>query len=55
MIQVRTLSITLDSCRKLAAKAIRTYCTIDLNEVTVARTKIKSGTKPVWNEEFNFE
>ena len=53
--QVRTLTITLDSCRKLPAKVIRTYCTIDLNQVTVARTKIKSGVKPVWNEEFSFE
>nr|XP_039272599.1 ras GTPase-activating protein 1-like [Styela clava] len=53
--QVRSLSVTIDSCRKLPGKGIRTYCTLALNQVNVGRTKVKLDNGPVWNEEFHFD
>lgn len=53
--QVRSLSLTIDSARKLPGKGIHSYCTFGLNEVKVGRTKVKTGNNPVWSEEFYFD
>jgi Ca2+-dependent lipid-binding protein, contains C2 domain len=31
------------------------FCIISLNQVKVARTKVKTGPDPVWDEEFVLE
>lgn len=31
------------------------FCVISLNQVKVARTKVKTGLDPVWDEEFLLE
>jgi len=55
-LQVRSLQVTIEAAHKLVSRTTcRPYCTLSLNAVHVARTKVKEGLKPVWGEDFLFE
>lgn len=43
-------------CFRLPYKLVpNPFCIISLNQVKVARTKVKTGPDPVWDEEFVLE
>lgn len=50
------MQVTIEAAHKLVSRTTcRPYCTLSLNAVHVARTKVKEGLKPVWGEDFLFE
>lgn len=54
--EVRSLTLTISEAHRLPIKLVpNPYCVISLNQVKVARTKIKSGQDPVFDEVFELE
>ncbi|KAL0271640.1 UNVERIFIED_CONTAM: hypothetical protein PYX00_008669 [Menopon gallinae] len=51
--ELRCLHLHILNAHRLPQKLVpNPYCVISLNEVRVARTKVKSGPDPIWDEEF---
>ena len=54
--EVRCLSLTISEAHRLPYKLVpNPYCLVSLNQVKVARTKVKSGQDPVFDETFELE
>ncbi len=54
--EVRSLQITISEAHRLPYKLVpNPYCLISLNQVKVAKTKVKSGQDPVFDETFELE
>ena len=54
--EVRSLTLTVCEAHRLPLKLVpNPYCVISLNQVKVARTKVKSGQDPVFDETFELE
>lgn len=50
------LLLFMCTCFRLPYKLVpNPFCIISLNQVKVARTKVKTGPDPVWDEEFLLE
>ena len=53
---MRSLTLTVCEAHRLPLKLVpNPYCVISLNQVKVARTKVKSGQDPVFDETFELE
>ncbi|KAK9506674.1 hypothetical protein O3M35_008566 [Rhynocoris fuscipes] len=51
--ELRCLQLHILDAHRLPFKLVpNPFCIISLNQVKVARTKVKSGSDPVWDEEF---
>lgn len=57
MRELRCLSLHVLDAHRLPYKLVpQPYCTLQLNnQVRIARTRVKSGPDPVWDEEFIIE
>jgi Ras GTPase-activating protein 1 len=54
--EVRSLQLTISEAHRLPYKLVpNPYCIISLNQVKVARTKVKSGQDPVFDETFDLD
>ena len=54
--EVRSLQLTICEAHRLPFKLVpNPYCMISLNQVKVARTKVKSGQDPVFDETFDLD
>ena len=54
--EVRSLQLTISEAHRLPFKlAPNPYCIISLNQVKIARTKVKSGQDPVFDETFDLD
>ena len=54
--EVRSLTLTISEAHRLPYKLVpNPYCVISLNQVKVAKTKVKSGQDPVFDETFELE
>ena len=54
--EARSLSLTISEAHRLPFKLVpNPYCIISLNQVKVAKTKVKSGQDPVFDETFELE
>ena len=54
--EVRSLSLTISEAHRLPFKLVpNPYCVVSLNQVKLARTKVKSGQDPVFDETFELE
>ena len=54
--EVRSLSLTISEAHRLPGKLVpNPYCVVSLNQVKVAKTKVKSGQDPVFDETFELE
>lgn len=54
--EVRSLTLTISEAHRLPFKLVpNPYCVISLNQVKVAKTKVKSGQDPVFDETFELE
>ena len=52
----RFVCVPFYNCCRLPYKLVpNPFCIISLNQVKVARTKVKTGPDPVWDEEFVLE
>ena len=54
--EVRTLHLTISEAHRLPLKLVpNPYCVISFNNVRVAKTKVKVGPDPVYDEEFELD
>jgi len=54
--EVRSLQFTISEAHRLPFKLVpNPYCIISLNQVKVARTKVKAGQDPVFDETFDLD
>ena len=54
--EVRSLHLTVSEAHRLPYKLVpNPYCIIALNQVKVAKTKVKAGQDPVFDETFELE
>jgi Ras GTPase-activating protein 1 len=54
--EVRSLTLTVSEAHRLPLKLVpNPYCVISLNQVKVARTKVKTGQDPIFDETFELE
>ena len=54
--EVRSLQLTVSEAHRLPYRLVpNPYCVIALNQVKVARTKVKTGQDPVFDETFELE
>ena len=54
--EVRSLTLTIAEAQRLKSKLVTNpYCVVMLNDVKVARTKVKVGQEPVFDETFELE
>ena len=54
--EVRSLQLTVSEAHRLPYKLVpNPYCIIALNQVKVAKTKVKAGQDPVFDETFELE
>lgn len=54
--ELRCLQLHILDAHRLPFKLVpNPFCIISLNQVKVARTKVKSGSDPVWDEEFTLD
>ena len=54
--EVRSLTLTISEAHRLPCKLVpNPYCVVSLNQVKVAKTKMKSGSDPVFDETFELE
>jgi Ras GTPase-activating protein 1 len=54
--EVRSLTLTISEAHRLPYKLVpNPYCVVSLNNVKVAKTKIKTGQDPVFDEIFELE
>ena len=54
--ELRCLQITVLEAYRLPLKLVPSpFCVIAVNQVKVARTKVKTGPDPVWGEDFVLE
>ncbi|XP_046678395.1 ras GTPase-activating protein 1 isoform X4 [Homalodisca vitripennis] len=51
--ELRCLQLNIIDAHRLPSKVVpNPFCILSLNQVKVARTKVKTGPDPVWDEEF---
>lgn len=54
--ELRCLSLHILDAHRLPLRLVpQPYCVLSINQVRVARTRVKSGPDPVWDEEFILE
>ena len=54
--EVRSLELTISEAHRLPYKLVpNPYCVVSLNQVKVAKTRVKSGQDPVFDETFELE
>jgi len=54
--EVRTLHLTISEAHRLPPKLVPSpYCVLSFNSVRVAKTKVKAGPEPVYDEEFELD